>query len=297
MIISGETYACEACIRGHRTARCQHNDRPLQLIKKKGRPVSQCNHCRSMRQSRSAHVKCECAKRAREGRVDTANGGREPCRCFEDGICRCAFKRDPSAADALSPSGSEHGTNSAAALATSSSPAMQGCCGTPSTSTSATATDTPAGLDSSRATDLPPLLDPADAMMDMGTSWLDAIPHDMEPDFLGGAPFDFSNFDVQPGSFDPAAPGDAPPAPTSTHIAPLEEVPGTMATLPNSNLGLTTHEWTPNQYNEHEISVFGVPESAWFESLGMGPSKVELLPEEDGKVGHGVGNPQHDAQR
>ena len=35
-------------------------DRPLQHINKKGRPVSQCAHCRAMRKSRSAHVKCDC---------------------------------------------------------------------------------------------------------------------------------------------------------------------------------------------------------------------------------------------
>ncbi len=86
MIIDGETYACEGCIRGHRARNCQHNgelqsteqihrviadrrplDRPLQHIKAKGRPVSQCNHCRSERKNRSAHVKCQCGKRASEG--------------------------------------------------------------------------------------------------------------------------------------------------------------------------------------------------------------------------------------
>ncbi|KAK8145305.1 hypothetical protein G3M48_004663 [Beauveria asiatica] len=88
MIIDGETYACEGCIRGHRTRNCQHSgklpsrsdnraianandhhhlDRPLQHIKAKGRPVSQCNHCRSERKNRSAHVKCQCGKRASEG--------------------------------------------------------------------------------------------------------------------------------------------------------------------------------------------------------------------------------------
>ncbi|ODA83613.1 hypothetical protein RJ55_02128 [Drechmeria coniospora] len=92
MIVDGETFACGACVRGHRTGSCQHSDRPLQLIKKKGRPVSQCDHCRSMRHCRSAHVKCVCAKRAREGADDS--GGKEPCRCWQDGHCKCAFKRD-----------------------------------------------------------------------------------------------------------------------------------------------------------------------------------------------------------
>jgi hypothetical protein len=38
-------------------------DRPLQHINKKGRPVSQCQHCRSMRKSRSAHTKCDCGEK------------------------------------------------------------------------------------------------------------------------------------------------------------------------------------------------------------------------------------------
>ncbi|KAJ6446857.1 copper fist DNA binding domain-containing protein [Purpureocillium lavendulum] len=294
MIINGETYACEACIRGHRTANCQHKDRPLQLIKKKGRPVSQCNHCRSMRQARSAHVKCECAKRAREGKLDqaTVNGGREPCRCFEDGVCRCAFKRDHTGADVLSPSGSEQGTNASSVRAANSSPETQGCCGTPSTT--APTSDAPSRLDGVSALDaqLPP--PPVDDMMDFGTSWLDAIPHNIGADFADGEPFDFANLDMQPGSFDFAAVNDVPPAPGATHMPALDEVPESMVAL--SNHDMASHgmdpaaaEWMPNQYGGQDISVFGVPESAWLASLGMSDSKIELLPgdEEAGRTAHG----------
>ena len=38
-------------------------DRPLQHINKKGRPVSQCQHCRTMRKARSSHVKCDCGEK------------------------------------------------------------------------------------------------------------------------------------------------------------------------------------------------------------------------------------------
>ncbi|TGZ78188.1 copper-fist-domain-containing protein [Ascodesmis nigricans] len=70
MLIDGKKMACEACIRGHRVSGCQHRDRKLVEIAKKGRPVTQCQHCRSLRKSRSTHVKCECsalaaAKKAR----------------------------------------------------------------------------------------------------------------------------------------------------------------------------------------------------------------------------------------
>ncbi|THC98873.1 hypothetical protein EYZ11_001651 [Aspergillus tanneri] len=36
------------------------SDRPLTHINKKGRPVSQCTHCRGLRKSRTTHTKCEC---------------------------------------------------------------------------------------------------------------------------------------------------------------------------------------------------------------------------------------------
>jgi hypothetical protein len=121
MLIKGEKYACDACVRGHRVSSCQHQgkqppkpidttftapcerpvslqypamlahqlrrladtfqrtlgtiefradkfvfwaDRPLVHINKKGRPVSQCPHCRGLRKARAQHVKCDCAEKA-----------------------------------------------------------------------------------------------------------------------------------------------------------------------------------------------------------------------------------------
>lgn len=167
MIIDGEKFACEACVRGHRVSNCQHSgksigsprtavvnwaravsllplpargpacscaalhcathggragllaranalhrlaslqsapenkhvrssslltyparpDRPLQHINKKGRPVSQCQHCRSMRKSRSSHIKCDCGEKTSkcahlQQTVDGHNGEQlEPLRC------------------------------------------------------------------------------------------------------------------------------------------------------------------------------------------------------------------------
>jgi len=51
------------CIRGHRSTNCTHNDRPLFYIRKKGRPVSQCQQCRNLRKHRSLHTRCECPNR------------------------------------------------------------------------------------------------------------------------------------------------------------------------------------------------------------------------------------------
>lgn len=104
--------ACEACIRGHRVSGCNHSgqflilppgvamhvlssfnthhhhqqfwkretnrrdtiDRKLLPIAKKGRPVSQCSHCRHMRKSRSAHVKCDCGERLAFLKEQAKNG-------------------------------------------------------------------------------------------------------------------------------------------------------------------------------------------------------------------------------
>ncbi|KAH7127988.1 copper fist DNA binding domain-containing protein [Dactylonectria estremocensis] len=89
MIINGEKLACESCIRGHRVAQCQHADRPLQQIGSKGRPVSQCNHCRTLRKSRSLHTRCKCGSTARSS---SRPSGRDRCHCFDGGPCVCAHK-------------------------------------------------------------------------------------------------------------------------------------------------------------------------------------------------------------
>ncbi|EJU01664.1 hypothetical protein DACRYDRAFT_36073, partial [Dacryopinax primogenitus] len=49
------------CIKGHRSSTCGHTDRPLFEIKRKGRPQTQCEHCRRLRKTRQVHVRCDCA--------------------------------------------------------------------------------------------------------------------------------------------------------------------------------------------------------------------------------------------
>ncbi|KAF8349860.1 copper fist DNA binding domain-containing protein [Amanita rubescens] len=58
--VDDRKFACESCIKGHRSSTCHHADRPLFEIKKKGRPVSQCEKCRQLRQSKKVHTKCIC---------------------------------------------------------------------------------------------------------------------------------------------------------------------------------------------------------------------------------------------
>ncbi|EIW79833.1 copper-fist-domain-containing protein, partial [Coniophora puteana RWD-64-598 SS2] len=58
--VDDKKYACETCIKGHRSSACKHTDRPLFEIKKKGRPITQCEHCRELRKTKQVHVKCSC---------------------------------------------------------------------------------------------------------------------------------------------------------------------------------------------------------------------------------------------
>ncbi|KAH8097001.1 ACE1 transcription factor [Cristinia sonorae] len=60
VFVGDKKYACETCIKGHRSSSCKHTDRPLFEIKKKGRPVTQCEHCRELRKTKQVHVKCSC---------------------------------------------------------------------------------------------------------------------------------------------------------------------------------------------------------------------------------------------
>ncbi|KIP03133.1 hypothetical protein PHLGIDRAFT_16085 [Phlebiopsis gigantea 11061_1 CR5-6] len=60
VLVGDKKYACETCIKGHRSSNCKHTDRPLYEIKKKGRPVTQCEHCRELRKTKQVHVKCMC---------------------------------------------------------------------------------------------------------------------------------------------------------------------------------------------------------------------------------------------
>lgn len=96
MLIDGEKWACEACVRGHRVSNCQHSDRPLQHINKKGRPVSQCQHCRAMRKSRASHVKCDCGEKTHKCQhlQQTVEGHKESCCCNHGGRCTCSHKKE-----------------------------------------------------------------------------------------------------------------------------------------------------------------------------------------------------------
>ncbi|KAI5199617.1 hypothetical protein E4T39_06138 [Aureobasidium subglaciale] len=59
----GTKWACQSCLKGHRVSGCTHTDRELFFVPKKGRPITQCPHCRAERKKRSSHVKCDCGEK------------------------------------------------------------------------------------------------------------------------------------------------------------------------------------------------------------------------------------------
>ncbi|THV73627.1 hypothetical protein D6D28_03130 [Aureobasidium pullulans] len=60
----GTKWACQSCLKGHRVSGCTHTDRELFFVPKKGRPITQCPHCRAERKKRSSHVKCDCGEKS-----------------------------------------------------------------------------------------------------------------------------------------------------------------------------------------------------------------------------------------
>lgn len=52
--------ACSTCIRGHRSASCQHTDRPLLKLRRKGRPIAHCDQCRDLRKALHVYSGCLC---------------------------------------------------------------------------------------------------------------------------------------------------------------------------------------------------------------------------------------------
>ncbi|KAJ8104105.1 copper fist DNA binding domain-containing protein [Lipomyces tetrasporus] len=85
VLIDGIKYACDTCIRGHRVTTCSHKDRPLTMIKPKGRPVSQCPHCREARKNHALHTKCDCGDNKSGSSPESLS-----CTCSHGGKCDCS---------------------------------------------------------------------------------------------------------------------------------------------------------------------------------------------------------------
>ncbi|CAI5757140.1 unnamed protein product [Candida verbasci] len=85
VLINGVKYACERCIRGHRVTTCTHTDQPLTMIKPKGRPATQCQHCRENRKHKNLHVSCTCGKKGKPPSVHSSS-----CACSKTNHCTCS---------------------------------------------------------------------------------------------------------------------------------------------------------------------------------------------------------------
>ncbi|KAG0270882.1 hypothetical protein BGZ95_001390 [Linnemannia exigua] len=72
VFVNGQKFACSTCIKGHRSTTCNHGERPLHEIKKKGRPSTQCPHCKELRKAKQVSVRCICGRE--EGAAAVANG-------------------------------------------------------------------------------------------------------------------------------------------------------------------------------------------------------------------------------
>lgn len=126
--------ALALAIHGVSAYRCP--DRELTLVPKKGRPVTQCQHCRLERKKRSAHVKCDCGEvekphhpkekcihlreaeeRAKAGFHEEHHDEKDPahlaavaeeqgCCCHHGGKCTCSFlKKESESSDDCTPHG------------------------------------------------------------------------------------------------------------------------------------------------------------------------------------------------
>lgn len=87
VLLNGIKYACERCIRGHRVSSCTHTDKLLVMIKPKGRPASQCSHCREQRKVKNAHTLCNCGKKGKSPGQHLAS-----CLCHKNSHCTCVSK-------------------------------------------------------------------------------------------------------------------------------------------------------------------------------------------------------------
>lgn len=96
MLIEGEKYACESCVKGHRVSNCNHRDRPLKHIAPKGRPVKQCEHCRDARKSKSHHAKCDCGSKRPKDKKSEPKSEDHGCCCHIGTECLCSNKADSS---------------------------------------------------------------------------------------------------------------------------------------------------------------------------------------------------------
>ncbi|XDT20830.1 Copper-fist DNA-binding domain profile [Nakaseomyces glabratus] len=103
VVINGVKYACDSCIKSHKAAQCEHNDRPLKILKPRGRPPTTCDHCKDMRKTKNVNPSgsCNCSKleKIRQEKGITIeedmlmSGNMDMCLCVRGEPCRCHARR------------------------------------------------------------------------------------------------------------------------------------------------------------------------------------------------------------
>ncbi|KAG0051692.1 hypothetical protein BGZ83_003438 [Gryganskiella cystojenkinii] len=104
VFVNGQKFACATCIKGHRSTSCNHSDRPLHEIKKKGRPTTQCPHCKDLRKAKQVQVRCRCSHQddalssndtpGHPGMPGSSTGVSTDCGCFSGAVCTCCRDRE-----------------------------------------------------------------------------------------------------------------------------------------------------------------------------------------------------------
>lgn len=73
---------------------CTHTDQPLTMIKPKGRPATQCQHCREQRKNKHLHTQCTCGKKGKSPGMHLAL-----CQCHKNSHCTCASNASKKGSD------------------------------------------------------------------------------------------------------------------------------------------------------------------------------------------------------
>ncbi|CCM05381.1 uncharacterized protein FIBRA_07597 [Fibroporia radiculosa] len=113
VFVGEKKYACETCIKGHRSSTCKHTDRPLFEIKKKGRPVTQFKEygdstmkkgsvkvpaCAAFPSGLPEELEASVALQPSTDHSDSEHSGHASpisCSCKDTGSCDCWTVRPP----------------------------------------------------------------------------------------------------------------------------------------------------------------------------------------------------------
>jgi len=133
ILVDGEKYACEQCIRGHRSSTCKHIKRRLVLVRSRGRPITDSSQriaimaeevARSSISNSDSKVKTKGGKNLLENNKRNYHEDNKSCRRTKCSCCARASLVDSNTSSSASSSlsiKSEHSSNTSAASSASCS--------------------------------------------------------------------------------------------------------------------------------------------------------------------------------